>query len=61
MNIQIIDLHKEQMNEKKYVYATCTCLSSQYAIRIKRTKDTKGKVIEFKCPKCNEDLGIYSP
>ena len=45
-------------DEENFVYAVCKCANAGEGIQIPRPDHTD--YIKFKCPKCNEPLGIVA-
>jgi hypothetical protein len=53
---KIVNTHKESMNIEKFGYVLCPCCKGGEAIEIPRPSRTG--YIPFRCPRCNESLGI---
>ena len=58
MDIKKVDLTKEPMDEKNYVYAVCECILFHEGLKISRPKYSA--YIRFNCPCCNKELGIVA-
>lgn len=50
---------KDAIDENKYAYAICECITIgiDYGIQIPRKK--YNDFVKFKCPRCGKELGMY--
>ena len=54
--MKIIDV-RDGLDYDNFDYAVCTCLTTFEGIQIPRPDENK--YIQFKCPRCNEELGMH--
>jgi len=58
MDIKKVNLMKEPMDEKNYVYVMCECTLFHEGLKIPRPKYST--YIRFNCPCCGKEVGIIA-